>query len=69
MHVSPETTAADIEDGVAKFGYVGLKCYHFFAKGRAQAEDANILEYLTEEQCAAADKLELAVSLQVSQSW
>ena len=43
-------------------GYVGLKCYHFYAKGMANTQDSDILQYLTEEHCAAAHKLGLTVS-------
>jgi glutamate-1-semialdehyde 2,1-aminomutase len=63
MNVTPETSRADIERGVREFGYVGLKCYHFYAKGMDNTQDSEIDQYLTDEHCEAADALGLTVSL------
>jgi hypothetical protein len=63
MGVTTETTYAEIERGAREFGYVGLKCYHFFAKGMENTQDADIDQYLTDEHCRAAEALGLTVSL------
>ncbi len=63
MGVTTDTTFSDIERGVQQFGYVGLKCYHFFAKGMENTQDSDIDQYLTDEHCRAAQAFGLTVSL------
>ena len=63
MGVTTETSFSDIERGVRQFGFVGLKCYHFFAKGMDNTQDSDINQYLTDEHCRAAQAFNLTVSL------
>ena len=63
MTTTMVTTYADIVHGVETYGYVGLKPYHFYAKNVADTNQADIMDFVSEEQCRAAHDLELTISL------
>jgi glutamate-1-semialdehyde 2,1-aminomutase len=63
MTTTMDTTYDDIVQGVKDFGYVGLKCYHFYSKNVEHTFDADIMQYVTHEQCRAANELGLSLSI------
>ena len=63
MTTTMDTTYDDIVQGVRDFGYVGLKCYHFYSKNVEHTFDSDIMQYVTHEQCRAANELGLSLSI------
>ena len=63
MTITMDTTYEDIVAGVERFGYVGLKPYHCFAKDIEETFDATIMQYVSHEHCRAAHDLGLTLSI------
>lgn len=62
MLVSPDMDPDYIREQVRRRGFVGLKCYHLFAK-RPDTFNAPVEEYLPEEHVRVADELGLSITL------
>ena len=68
MTITMDTTYEDIVAGVERFGYVGLKPYHCFAKDIEETFDATIMQYVSHEHCRAAHDLGLTLSIRAPHS-
>lgn len=61
--VTPEMTAADLENIIKKYHFSGLKPYRLFAKDPA---NCRIMDYLPEEMIEIADEYKLCITMHMS---